>query len=309
MDLFNASKVSKHILFLLPSSFSFKNTIKRDVAFSLFLTVFLVVFRPFGLDVYRLDRIYVFLGYGLVTLTTTVFNDFLIHAFFSDFFIKNKLRVYHRILLYLWHFLCLGATNFLFAIYLDAFPLNMLSFFKIQLYVILCASVPLTMYLLLKQNYLTEGNFSEANKIAIELDSKINNSSKNFDLNETPILFYSENLKESLTVLPSNILYLISQDNYVEFFWRDEMGVHKKLLRNSLQFYETQLAEDSHFFRCHRSYIVNLNKVESVSGNSQGYLLSVKGLEDKIPVARSKGKDLKNALHRENLDFYHLMKK
>ena len=295
-----------NIFFQTYPSTSFKNAVKRDIAFSSFLALFLFVFRPFGLHVYALDRSYVFLGYSLVTLVTTVTNDYLIIIIFKKWYNKSKFRVYHQVLLALWHFLCLGVTNFFFAIYLDAFPINMLSFFKIQLYVILSAFVPITIYILLKQNYLLKRNLSEAKEIQVELsNSKKNNPFDDKSLIvETPILFYAENLKESLSIVPSKLLYLISQDNYVEFFWCENCKIHKRLLRNTLSYYEKQLNGDNRFFRCHRAYIVNLTKIESVSGNSQGYLIVMNGVEDSIPVSRSKAKDLKIALHSEILDFH-----
>lgn len=294
----------KNIIFQTYPSTSFKNALKRDIIFSLFLTLFIFTFRPFGLHVYDLDRSYVFVGYGTVALATTLMNDYLGYSFFNHYFAENKFRVYHQILWVLWHILCLGVTNFLYAIYLEAFPLNLFSFFKIQLYVILSAFVPVTLYVLLKQNYLLKRNLIEAQEITNELDHTINAFTKKTDapIPEEPIIFYSENLKEALNIVPSELIYLISQDNYVEFVWFKNSKIHKRLLRNTLSFYEKQLKEDSRFFRSHRAYIVNLTTIVSVSGNSQGYLITLNGTEDPIPVSRNKGKLLKQVLKNEILD-------
>jgi hypothetical protein len=294
----------KNIFFQTYPSTSLKNALKRDITFSIFLTLFLFTFRPFGLHVYGLDRSYVFIGYGTVALVTTLINDYLIYSFFSPYFEENKFKVYHQILWALWHIICLGATNFIYAIYLEAFPLNQLSFFKIQLYVILSAFIPVTLYILLKQNYLLKRNLIEAQEIKKELDhsSKTANKKTDVQLPEEPTIFYSENLKETLHVASSELLYLISQDNYVEFVWIENSKTHKRLLRNTLSFYEEQLKEDSRFFRSHRAYIVNLTKIVSISGNSQGYLITLNSTEGPIPVSRNKGKLLKEALKNEVLD-------
>ncbi|MNQ90132.1 LytTr DNA-binding domain protein [compost metagenome] len=88
----------------------------------------------------------------------------------------------------------------------------------------------------------------------------------------------------------------------MEFVWLKNSKIYKRLLRNTLSFYEEQLKEDMRFFRSHRAYIVNLTKIVSVSGNSQGYLITLNSKKDPIPVSRNKGKLLKEALKNEVLD-------
>ncbi len=51
------------------------------------------------------------------------------------------------------------------------------------------------------------------------------------------------------------------------------------------------------FLKCHRSYIVNLNKIVKITHWVNGvYLLTLKGTDENIPVSRSYYKDLKNTL-------------
>jgi DNA-binding LytR/AlgR family response regulator len=46
-------------------------------------------------------------------------------------------------------------------------------------------------------------------------------------------------------------------------------------------------------YRCHKSYLVNLAKVNHVSGNAQGYKLHLKDVEDQIPVSRKLNEEIK----------------
>lgn len=50
---------------------------------------------------------------------------------------------------------------------------------------------------------------------------------------------------------------------------------------------EENLAEFPEFYRCHRTYIVNLQKVKHISGNAQGYKLHLENIDTLIPVSRS----------------------
>lgn len=59
---------------------------------------------------------------------------------------------------------------------------------------------------------------------------------------------------------------------------------------------ENKLPKDK-FFRCHRSYIVNIDKiVEIIPWFNSTYNLKLKGLKDEIPVSRSKVKEFKEIM-------------
>ena len=62
----------------------------------------------------------------------------------------------------------------------------------------------------------------------------------------------------------------------------------KTLLRGSLSRFEEQ-AHHPDVVRCHRSFVVNLRQVASVSGNAQGYKLQLQNYPSPIPVARRYG--------------------
>jgi DNA-binding LytR/AlgR family response regulator len=67
--------------------------------------------------------------------------------------------------------------------------------------------------------------------------------------------------------------------------------------RQSLIYWENKLSPYK-FLRCHRNYIVNLEKIiEIVPWFNNTYILKLSGLEDDIPVGRKYIKDFKNMLH------------
>ncbi len=59
----------------------------------------------------------------------------------------------------------------------------------------------------------------------------------------------------------------------------------KPLLRSSLSRLEGQINRPD-IVRCHRSFVVNLDRVEKVTGNAQGYKLHLLDGQFQIPVAR-----------------------
>jgi hypothetical protein len=102
------------------------------------------------------------------------------------------------------------------------------------------------------------------------------------------LLFVKTQVKQDDFSLNLNdLLFVKAEGNYIELTTCKDGLVNTGLKRISLTQFETQLSAYSHFFRCHRAYLVNMFHVEKVSGNSQGYLLAFSSTESKVPVSRA----------------------
>jgi len=98
----------------------------------------------------------------------------------------------------------------------------------------------------------------------------------------------AESPMDHITFRLSEFLYAMVDGNYVEFHLRKKDGSSRRhITRNTLANVEKQLWHYPNILRVHRSYIVNIGKVNSVSGNAQGYKLQIEGTDDTIPVSRS----------------------
>ncbi|MDO5989321.1 LytTR family DNA-binding domain-containing protein [Flavivirga amylovorans] len=87
-----------------------------------------------------------------------------------------------------------------------------------------------------------------------------------------------------LDVDSENILYAKAEGNYVELFLINGSKILKRLTMKSL---ENILDSYSNYIKTHRSYIVNMSQIDSVSGNAQGYKLLLKNCSNIIPVSRN----------------------
>ena len=86
----------------------------------------------------------------------------------------------------------------------------------------------------------------------------------------------------------ADFIFAKVESNYTEIFTASSNGINKTLIRITLKELEEQLAPVSEsVFKTHRSYLVHLNKIESISGNAQGYQLVLKNCSITIPVSRS----------------------
>ena len=94
--------------------------------------------------------------------------------------------------------------------------------------------------------------------------------------------------KEQLEVFPKDLIMIKSDGNYMEVYYFQNEKIAFTLLRNTMAAIESHIIEYPFLLRCHRSYLINTDKIQSIKGNARGYIISLAGIEYDIPVSRSK---------------------
>ncbi len=90
-----------------------------------------------------------------------------------------------------------------------------------------------------------------------------------------------------LSLKRSDVLYLQGSDNYVTIWYNSQNKVSKYLLRNTLKKMEDELAAES-IIRCHRSYLVNMERVKLIKREKDGLLIELdSNTPATVPVSRS----------------------
>lgn len=90
-----------------------------------------------------------------------------------------------------------------------------------------------------------------------------------------------------LSLKRSDILYLQGSDNYVTVWYNAQNKVARYLLRNTLKKMEDELIAES-IIRCHRSYLVNMEKVKLIKREKDGLLIELdSSVPASVPVSRS----------------------
>lgn len=104
--------------------------------------------------------------------------------------------------------------------------------------------------------------------------------------NKTNLLLETQN-GQQLKVDASSIRFVEAMQNYVTVWYLKDGKVQKEMLRSTIAAIETQLQATS-VLRCHRSYLVNSDSIEKVSGNAQGLRLELRDVNGvEVPVSRS----------------------
>ncbi|MFT5238412.1 MAG: hypothetical protein ACI9M9_002020 [Flavobacteriaceae bacterium] len=93
---------------------------------------------------------------------------------------------------------------------------------------------------------------------------------------------------ESFELNINEFIFAKVESNYTEIHTFLADRINKKLIRITLKELEEQLKSYPYTYKTHRSYLVNLNAIKSISGNAQGYHLLLKNCSIIVPVSRSK---------------------
>ena len=108
----------------------------------------------------------------------------------------------------------------------------------------------------------------------------------NVALRKNLIAFTDEKGELRISIMLENLLYIDSSDNYVTIHYLNKSKLSHFLIRNSLKWMDENLTKDSQLVRCHRGFIVNLDKVKVLRKNKGGLImeLDVVNVPD-IPVS------------------------
>ena len=131
-------------------------------------------------------------------------------------------------------------------------------------------------------NFLQQllNDFSFYLRLNIELAKRktgdmVNNRKKEF-------YTYSDN-KMMKKLFYDQVLYVKSDDNYSVFLTEDQKKILVRIPLKNLQ----EELNDPRFFRLHRSYMINVDKIQSFSNNT----VIING--DNIPISNSHRKEFK----------------
>lgn len=103
-----------------------------------------------------------------------------------------------------------------------------------------------------------------------------------------------ENNNEFLQLERKDLLYIKAVQNYIEICFLDaNKKLATKTFRQTLSNTHQQL---SFLEKCHRSFLVNINTIKDIKGNSQRAKIIFMHCEEQIPLSKSLYKNIKNKL-------------
>lgn len=263
-----------------PRNYIIRKPLRGMLIIILFSFIFAVIYKP--LDAHESKALNLVETMAAYCLIAGVSVFILVHLvkrlqYFSD---QKKWTFIKEVSAILMILFGLGIVIYFVAFWLEppANRWNMATFLDSVLNAFLIGVIPFTFFTALNyHHWLHQKEFNIADRAEAQTG-------------EEKIHIQSRLKKEKLSFYPSQLLYVESDGNYVNFYMRYEGTIKKKVIRNSISSIEEQLSPLPYFFRTHRAFIVNVAQIAEKKGNSSGYRLFFKDMKAEIPVSRKNTK-------------------
>ncbi len=275
-----------------PSHESPGRQLRTAALIGLFVGLFLLLFQPFGIGIWETSsKTLKILGFGLVTFIITTFAFIVLPRLFPRQFSDERWTVGREILLIIGNILLIAVANRLYQEWLLQLEgiSSGVSWLSVILITFLLGIFPTAAGVLfsyirqLKKYSESAAQFAPhppsplppANPVEPSSDAPVNPS----------ITLMADNEKDTLMLNATDLLLVESSDNYCTVVYQQGAKISKLLLRSSLSRLAGQINQP-HIVRCHRSYLVNLDRIEHITGNAQGYKLHLTDGDFIVPVSR-----------------------
>ena len=273
----------------------------KSITVGVFVALFLILFQPFGLDDWQTSaKMLKIAGFGIVTTLVMLINYLALPALFPRFFTDEHWTVGKEIIRIVLFVIVIALGNRLYIGWLIDVPLAIGGWLWMVGITFLVGIFPTAGLVTL--NYINQlrkySRAAEALPIHVPppaVSAEVNASAHTSDDNVS--ILVADNEKDKLSLPTAELLFVESSDNYCTVVYLHNDQPLKPLMRSSLSRLEKQIAQP-YIVRCHRSYVVNLHRVERVTGNAQGYRLHLYDGQFQIPVARQYNETLVAELKR-----------
>ncbi|MEI2270529.1 LytTR family transcriptional regulator [Sphingobacterium sp. ML3W] len=290
---------------VIPGIFSLRTSLRYAFLLGVSCYLFLIIFQPFGTYNFEDSSKYLLLaGYGGIF----AFSYLLISAFLSNGKEWTVRKEYLRMLLV---YISASMLNFLYnSSIVSQVPMQWINLLYMGLYT-LSLYVPIGLIYFLTITYTNRAKTtvpvanSASLKSAPSVSVQASLSEQSNNISQNPTSPRPKCLTDQFTViseyntivsLPNgsqridfgrqDFIFAKSMDNYCIVYFYEGKKVKKEIVRITLGKL-AELLTGANIHRCHRSYLVNLDKVLSKEGNAQGFVLRFGDMDEYALVSRS----------------------
>lgn len=262
----------------IPSYLNEKQNIVRLILFtSLFALVFINIYSPFGSETWFTVTKLQFFTYSSLIILTGVLVVVISRVIMYQVSKRSTIIIWNYLV---WIFAEVLSMALSYAVF-EKFLLSDTRLF-IDLVKISSRNTALVLLLPYSVSWLYFSWRDKKEQIERLADGKILPANT-----RNMIPFYDDKGILKFSVKKENLLYLESAENYVSICYINKDKVSKYLLRDTLKKIEETFS-GSEFVRCHRSYMVNFEKVKVIRRDKDGLKLGFDNpLVMDIPVSKT----------------------
>src|SRR5215831_10421923 len=215
-----------------PCAVSWKSRLLTALLFGVFIIAFLLAFKPFELDTLPTGRLVFFCSvYGFTTFACIVFVGFIIPKAFPSFYNEETWTTGKQIIVIIGAIILIGSVNYLISPLMTGADLSLGKFLWYQGITVLGGILPVTIYILIRQNSLLMKFEKQASILEKKLQEKLDQDKKQEapptgeeKKNElTVIELRGDYQGEKLMLLPEELYLIAAANNYVKvYFFKNE---------------------------------------------------------------------------------------
>lgn len=271
-------------------AYPFNDDLKYNTKIIFFTSIgvcaFLLLFQPFDISALPVKEKKTLIGgLSVITFLSLSLNLLVLPSLFPKNFSSSHWNIKKEIFWNLWILFTILGGYFLLNNSLGVLQFG----FNMVIKLLLTAVIPISVLIIVNHNKILRSHL----KLADELSKKLKD---NKTIHDKIVYFNSDYQKDSLAIKVSLLLYIRSANNYIEIFWKEGDLVKTQMVRCSMVSAEENLKEHKFIFKCHRSYMVNINYIDHIEGNSQEYKLYFENITTPIPVSKNSVEKLKELI-------------
>jgi len=279
------------MLKFLNKPYPFNDNLKHNAKIIFFISLgilaFLLLFQPIEISsLTNTEVFYLVSGLAASTFLILTLNLIVIPSLLPKLFYNNVWNVKREIIWNIWILFTITTSDIIF--YSKLFEIMDIQFSDL-ITIILLGLLPVSVLIIINQDRLFRSHLKSAqllNKKLLEGKHQ----------KEKLIHFESDYKKDDLVIKSDTLLLIKSADNYIEVYYEIDGDVKKQMIRSSLIKAEESIHDFDFIIKCHRTFVVNINHIKEIQGNSQGYKLSIENLDFPVLVSQKYIKDLQNLL-------------
>ena len=246
------------------------STIIHSLVIPIFVLIFITFYKPLGIHG-LLDMPHASFAFN----TSIIFCITLVSTSITrgTLYLIGRYKEISRTTYALWCFAEMIIAALFSALYITLMLKEPVSYFEISgTIIVLMATTAIYPYCILWLGY--------------ELYAK--NNEEKMPVDESSLIrFYDEYKKLRLVIAPEAVIFIKSEENYVQIHYQDQGRAKKFILRSSMKALEEKLTKRG-LVRCHRSYFINPAYIKIVHRDSAGIIVAELKQEnyESIPISR-----------------------
>ncbi len=258
--------------------------------FGIFVYLFLIIYKPYEVK-NMAGNFYIFsIGYSLCTFIGLVLGFIGLPKIAKKYFKPCIWKIKNEILFLTINFLIVSLLIYL---YKEAFGAKITYTRDFLEVLLICLSIGVFPIMILvfsveiKMKRINKKAALEVNKLRVDKENIVHD-------NEKEIVINTETRKNSQLTFPEeDFIFAQGMGNYSSIYFMNNQKVNRTTIRINLKNLFEQISFDNHhIIRCHRSYIINKNKILTIKGNARSLIMILEGVKEEIPISRSFDKSL-----------------